>query len=66
MAKDQSNTTVEKMNGIQRKRIETDLAEYRKQYQQMQVNLQAFSGAIQALERLLKEEDNGEQNSDKS
>ncbi|MDY7026668.1 MAG: hypothetical protein SVR04_00065 [Spirochaetota bacterium] len=60
MAKDQSNTTVEKMNGIQRKRIETDLAEYRKQYQQMQVNLQAFSGAIQALERLLKEDSNGD------
>ena len=58
--------TVEKMQDIQRKRIEKDLAEYRKQYRQVQANLQALDGAIQALERLLKEEDNGEQNSDKS
>jgi phosphoglycolate phosphatase-like HAD superfamily hydrolase len=49
-----------KMQNIWREKIEANLAEYRKQYRQLQANLQALDGAIQALERLLKEDSNGD------
>lgn len=45
--------------------IKQRISEYRKQREQLIANVQALDGAIQALDQLIKEENNGEQNSDK-
>lgn len=57
--KTNTEKTAELKDKVFTTKIQSDLAEYRKQREQLNANIQAVSGAIQALERLLKEGNNG-------